>query len=233
MAGQIVQAGRVANRRVDRTRHAAARRADPVGARVERTGGSEHRNRDAGVSRAGKSRPDRSAPAIRLLRPRKALVAAARAEQVTTAAQRDTRERERSGDGGAQGDPLPGVGGVRRRHAESTALADTPIASDDGIGGAAPLGAVQQLRHPARQPEFENANCAARDGVGLHAVAGRNRHDLRMPRGVEPVPARGGEARRYHRHRVADLLWHFTDHRGAWHEGLRDSDVPPRRRLSG
>ncbi len=126
MAGQVVQAGRPANRRVDRTRHAAARRAHPFGARVERTGGSEHRHRDAGVSRAGKSRPDRSAPAIRLLRSRKALVAAARAEQVTTDAQRHARERERSGDGGAQGDPLPGVGGFRRRYAESAAFASRP-----------------------------------------------------------------------------------------------------------
>src|SRR5439155_4840203 len=122
--------GGAANRRVDRTRHAPPWRADPVGARIERTGGSKHRNRDAGVSRAGKSRPDRSAPAIRLLRSREALVAAARAEQVTTDAQRHARECERSGDGGAQGDPLPGAGGFWRRYAESAALADTPIASD-------------------------------------------------------------------------------------------------------
>src|SRR5439155_17850913 len=109
--------------------------------------------------------------------------------------QRHARERERSGDGGAQGDPLPGARGFRRRYAESAAFANTPIAPDDGIGGAAACITVQQLRHPAGQPEFKNANCAARDGVRLHAVAGRNRHDLRMPGGVEPVLAGGGEAR--------------------------------------
>ena len=170
--GQTLRSGGVAHLGTDRARHVAARRADSVGAGTERAGGGEHRDGDAGVSRAGEPRAHRGASAVRLLRARQALVPSAGTGPFGADAERHARKRERVGDGGAQGDPRAGAGGIWGGHAEHATVAGAAVQSHDGLGGAAPPAAVQHMRHPAGQSESADPNRPAGDGIGLHALAG-------------------------------------------------------------